>query len=159
MDPILSQFYNETTFRWSYRQPPNLGHLLCPSGSITHKSMCIASKCKFPTCQICFLLIHDNTIKMENGVCHNVNKPMNCNSLYLIYMILCLKCGSTYIGETENFRARVNLHKSQTRNADLRKLRVNKHMFECSQEKFKVSPIFKCKNDNLLYRKQMEKNL
>ena len=93
---------------------------------------------------------------MENGEIHHIKYDMSCNSLFVIYNIKCQFCPLSYIGETDNFRLRVNLHKSNTKNEANRNLKVNKHIHFCSKNKFSITPIFKCKNDDYVYRKEME---
>lgn len=87
---------------------------------------------------------------------------MNCNVLSCIYVLCCANCPSIYIGETNNFRLRTNLHRDHiNKNSGLD---VSKHIFECTsnfpinKDKFKIMPIFKMNNDDVSYRKSMERN-
>ena len=134
----------------------NLGRILCKSQSSPMENHNFIKKCNSPRCEICDMLILSNTLKMENGKIHHIKHDMSCNSLFVIYYIKCQFCPLSYIGETDNFRSRVNLHKSNTKNEANRNLKVNKHIHFCSKNKFSITPIFKCKNDDYVYRKEME---
>ena len=93
-------------------------------------------------------IIFNNGEKFE--ICHKVS----CNSLFCVYMIIC-KCGLMYIGETKNFRARVNLHVSQAKKAEYRKLFVSRHLFKCGIS-FKTVPFFLMNTEDEISRKLKE---
>ena len=78
----------------------------------TKSSVNYISKCGDTRCEICPMLICKSSIIVENGCTHTINNDMNCNSLNVIYLIIC-NCGLNYIGQTNNFRNRINLHKEQ----------------------------------------------
>ena len=81
---------------------------------------------------------------------------MTCNSIFCIYVLKC-KCGLIYIGECENFRARINLHVNQIAKPEYRKLYVSKHIFGCGQ-KFTAAPIFLMPDEALINRKVKEEH-
>ena len=55
----------------------------------------------------------------------------------------CLKCNAQYIGETGNeLKTRMTVHRQQIRDANLRVLKVSKHMFDCGKG-FTVFPFYK----------------
>ena len=66
---------------------------------------------------------------------------MNCNTLNCIYVLSCNGCKEEYIGETNNLRLRLNLHKNHvTKNVGLN---VSRHISECAKNKhpkFYVKP-------------------
>ena len=73
----------------------------------------------------------------------------------------CEGCKKLYIGETSNFRSRVNLHKSHIKNKG--GLFVNKHISQCNDNiskdikyVFKIMPFFKVKQDDEKIRKEKE---
>ena len=76
------------------------------------------------------------------------------NAKFIIYAIKC-NCGRMYIGETTNLRTRMNLHKEQIKYTRYRKLFSSKHIFSC-KEKFNFIPIFSCKDENQIARKNLE---
>lgn len=59
---------------------------------------------------------------------------MTCNTLNSIYVLKCWECEKLYIGETNNFCLRINLHKDHAKNKN--DLNVSKHIFKCT-DKFK----------------------
>ena len=79
---------------------------------------------------------------------------MNC-----IYVLKSTGCHKIYIGEMNNLRHRISLHKNHAaRNCGLN---VSRHFYQCSQHdsnKFYVMPFFKIKNDDKDLRKVMEEN-
>ena len=97
------------TFTSSYYQPPNLGVLLQRKNATNSH---FTKRCNGKRCQICKIIREVHTMTMENGVQHKINSDVNCNSKYVIYCLEC-QCGATYIGETIDFRQRVNLHREQ----------------------------------------------
>ena len=55
----------------------------------------------------------------------------------------CIKCEAQYIGETGNeLKTRMTVHRQQIKHADVRHLKVSKHMFECNRG-FTVFPFYK----------------
>ena len=164
LDDRLGQMLESTKILWSYRQPPNLGKILCPSKLISkplETGQCMVRKCGGSRCEVCDLIKSTNIVTFENGQEYAIKTSMNCNSLNVIYMIKCRICFACYIGETNDFRLRANNHKKDVRNECHRKLQVNKHIFICSGKNchFDMMPIYKCPNDNFIERKTMEKLL
>ena len=49
----------------------------------------------------------------KHGKTWYVKCPMNCKSRNIIYILICAKCRSFYVGQTENLRQRVTLHRQQ----------------------------------------------
>ena len=140
--------------QFSYTQPPNLDNLLkrAPIREITQ-----VTKCKGNKCDICKIIMTVSEFITENGLTHKINHCMNCNSKYVIYYIRC-NCGQSYIGQTVNFRLRINLHKQQIMNPEHRHLKVSKHLYNCSQN-YKVLPIYQMRTEDLIERQSMENKL
>ena len=97
------------------------------------------TKCLGPRCEICSIIITGEKICVGNDTIF-INSNMNCNSKNVIYLLIC-QCQKFYIGETADFRARVNLHHNQIQKDEYRKLFVSKHIFSCSRGKFSIAPI------------------
>ena len=57
-----------------------------------------------------------------------------------------------------NARPLRSLHRQQTMNDDLRVLKVNKHIHECSDD-FKIVPLYKVLNNNASLRDEKERYL
>ena len=87
---------------------------------------------------------------MQNGKIHKINENMNCNSKFVIYLLIC-KCKKTYIGHTNNFRLHMNNQKDHTKHSERSKLFVNKHLFNCGK-KWTVMPIFQMNTNDLISR-------
>ena len=68
-------------------------------------------------------------------------------------MLKC-SCGLFYIGECEDFRARVNLHTNQIKQKN-RNLYVSKHIYQCGG-KFSAAPIKLLSSNDMTIRKVTE---
>ena len=56
---------------------------------------------------------------------------MSCNTKKCLYVLQCAGCQDIYIGETNNFRLRINLHKDHaSKNIGLN---VSRHKFQCTE--------------------------
>ena len=158
-DHIGKVISNKKTI-WAHRQPANLFRLLCSSKlKISNPGVKMINKCGGSHCELCEIIIETSEIEFENGITFHIKSKMNCNSLFLIYVLICDKCGRKYIGETENLRDRINNHKKDTNNANYRKLFSNKHFHSCSNNKFHFAPLFKCHGSDVIQRKQKEDEL
>ena len=153
----LQQFENVSLVN-SRRQPNNLKKFLTMAKFTNDPSMQYnVSKCEDKKCKLCDHIYVGNSFKFSNGDIFKVNANMNCNVLNVIYVIECISCNAQYIGETNNFRLRMNLHRDHTRKNAV--LAVNKHLYECnmnSEIKFRVMPFFKVRQDDTLLRKMKE---
>lgn len=69
------------------------------------------------------------------------NRYFDCNSKNLVYMMVCCKCGATYIGETQNLRERMNNAKSSIRKPSQAVVPYAQHLHDCSNL---VEPFFYC---------------
>ena len=83
---------------------------------------------------------------------------MSCNTMNCIYVLQCTGCQDLYIGETCNFRSRVNLHKHHVnKNCGLN---VSRHIYDCAKDKdikFKIMPFYKVTEDDTKLRKEKER--
>ena len=74
---------------------------------------------------------------------------MNCQTEYVVYTLKCRKYGEFYVGKTTNMlKQRMTVHKEQTKDPNLRLLKVNKHFHSCSDGKFNIFPIYSVSNSN-----------
>ena len=79
---------------------------------------------------------------------------MSCSSLWVIYIIFCNNCTDFYIGSTNNFRNRMNLHRFHTTHDESNRLYVNKHFSECcgnNDKGFKAFPFHKVNKEDPTY--------
>jgi len=89
------------------------------------------------------------------------NRHFNCDSLNVIYIIICNYCWHFYIGETGDFKQRTCLHKSNTQhpeNSNCRKL--SRHLHHHSQLEmpyFQIFPVLY--HDDAKRRRFLEKRL
>ena len=73
-------------------------------------------------------------------------------------LIKCNGCNKEYIGETENLRARVRVHKQQILDPHLRQLYISHHIAHCAigkPELFKIIPFFFVNHNDRIYREEM----
>ena len=86
-----------------------------------------------------------------------IRYEFTCKTKNLLYVISCSKCGKQYIGETgTELRLRMNVHRQQIRDPNLRHLKVSKHIHDCAQGEFTVSPFYKLHTDNQTIREYKE---
>ena len=155
-DPKFTSNLQNSNITKCYRQPKNLKQLLCSSTFPECSSKPCVSKCDTPRCQLCEIIICKDIFISENRKNFHVKCNMNCNSLFVVYVLFCANCNATYIGGTNNLRLRVNLHRNHIENPNYGLLFVSQHIQHCSSNiaiKFKVIPIYKCPNDDVIYWK------
>ena len=73
------------------------------------------------------IIISGDEITFKNGRKWKIKYAMSCKSRSVIYVILCVKCNSFYVGQTENLRSRVTLHREQIKHEKYRHLTVSEH--------------------------------
>ena len=105
----------------SFRQPTSLKKSLCraklrQSGDLEDESQ-PAKKCDKQRCKICNILECSDFISStsNNRKFKCRNKNTSCDSLWVIYVIWCPVCKLQYVGQSNNFRLRMNNHKSDFR--------------------------------------------
>ena len=121
----------------------------------SHKSsICRCEQVSWIFCELCSKLILNDEFYFQNGEKFILHSKVDCNAKFCIYLLQC-SCKKIYIGECEDFRARINLHTNQIKKKEYRNLFVSKHIFQCGQ-KFQCAPFFLMKNKNLIERKVRE---
>lgn len=143
----------------SKRQPKNLKRYLTQARFDSENKEPSVTKCGEKRCGTCEVLITGNSITFKNEKSWKVNSQMNCKAKHIIYVIICSKCKSFYVGQTEDLRKRVTLHKEQIRHKEYRHLKVSEHMDSCNKGNFEIMPIYQCMNTNRLFRETKEKEL
>ena len=95
----------------AHRQPMNLKRIITSDkNQIKNKTICNVIKCGNRRCNLCEILITGNEFNY-NGKIYKVKRNMNyCNAKNCVYVIICEGCKQIYIGETNNFRLRMNVH-------------------------------------------------
>ena len=163
-DQRVKKMYSDIKVIWSHTQPQNLQQILCPSflknsDAQSSNVQTMITKCHKPRCLICDITEKCSSVTFENGNEFFIKHEMNCDVNFVIYQINCRVCNACYLGETTNFRLRVNKHKSDVKTAANRKLPVNKHLFHCAKGNFSITPIFKCYGESLVERRLKETSL
>ena len=106
----------------SFSQPHNLCRSLCrakhrQTASVNDEPTRPSQSCGKSRCKLCLSLICSNyissTTNNKTSRCHNENT--SCDSKLIIYVISCPICNLQYVGQSNNFRARMNGHKSDFR--------------------------------------------
>ena len=108
----------------AFRKPPNLRNQLCRA-RLPPKELPVPLSCgpcsesgtrtRGPHCGICKLIPNCTNIRSSsNGKISKLrlSSPADCNSKFVVYCITCTLCDNQYVGKAENFRLRVNNHKS-----------------------------------------------
>lgn len=150
----LNNILKHTDIIMSKRQAPNLKKLLTRA-----KTNCSAntnptvSKCNNKRCGTCIHLLEGSTTKFEkNSKPFKVKQNMTCTSKHLIYVLNCNGCNrAQYIGQTNDLRKRVTVHRQQIKDQDLRKLPVSQHIHACAKNttpQFTIFPFYKMNNDD-----------
>jgi hypothetical protein len=113
--------------RLAFRKPPNLRNSLCrgrlpsvdlPPPRTTTCRPCSVKKAgmtlRGPRCNICPLLPEQNVIQSysTNKFFKFKGSDSDCDSRLVVYCLTCTFCHLQYVGRSENFRLRVNNHKS-----------------------------------------------
>jgi hypothetical protein len=163
MNDETKNVFKNNSLRKSYKQPKNLKKLLTKAKFETEKIILKVNKCNKPRCKTCLSIIVGTEMQMENGEIFKINSNMNCNSRNLIYILKCNGCPRTYIGETSDaLNLRINVHRQQIRDPNLRHLYVSKHLSSCPTNldvKFKVMPIRKIFSNDTILRRNFEQDM
>ena len=147
--PKMKFIMSQTTPIPSRRQPPNLKLLLTSSNFTMQDKEHSVTKCNDTrhNCQCCENIVEGNNIEMENGDIFVIQQSMNCKTENVVYVLFCMGCKKTYIGETgQKLCARASEHRCHILNKNYRALEVSHHVFECAGTlpiPFKIMPIYK----------------
>jgi hypothetical protein len=149
----LNNILKHTNIIMSKRQAPNLKKLLTRAKtSNTEMTQATVSKCNNKRCGTCKHLHEGNSIKFQrNAKPFTVKKSMSCTSKNLIYTLICNGCDAKYIGQTNDLRKRVTVHRQQIKDESLRKLPVSKHIHTCAKNitpQFSIFPFYKMNSDD-----------
>ena len=125
------------------RIPPTPGIVLCNSNR----------------CKICKLYLQPvNSFTTSNGTLWEIRCQITCNSKNVVYFLSCNLCEqrTTYIGQTTNFRKRMNNHISESRTGTS-SCNFPRHVHECGQKNknlkepyFKIYVFMELKDSKLL---------
>ena len=144
----------------SRRQPKNLKKQLTQARFVSERTYNTVTQCGEPRCGTCAIIMTGIDIKLKNGKTWHVKCPMNCKSRNIIYILICAKCRSFYVGQTENLRQQVTLHRQQINHEEYSHLAVSEHIRRCSNGKFQIMPIYQCdSHSSRLIRESKERDI
>ena len=105
----------------SKRQPQNLKHLLTRAKftEIDERNENMVKKCGRSNCRLCIYLTEGSEFDFKSKI-FKINAPMTCNVENVVYVISCRGCNELYIGETNNLRKRMTVHRQQIRDESTR---------------------------------------
>ena len=134
----LKAAFQDVTFINAFKQPPSLLRSLSHSkfgGGIRNDGIGVF-KCDDSRCKQCQLYLQvGNRVTFSNGVVWEVKCYADCNSLNVLYYLVCNFCEEeTYIGKTDDGRERTNNHISGCRHGRS-KNKFDKHVHACAVEK------------------------
>ena len=124
----------------SRRQPKNLSRFLCNKTTTQEETVKGVNPCSDKRCQLCtkkFIVKCDKIHDKNNIIIFHLQSQYTCNSKNVIYVLQCASCNELYVGQTENLRNRMNLHKShvikvKTGHTEDNILPCSKHFAECN---------------------------
>ena len=157
-NPETSDIFEQVKLIRGKRQPPNLKRLLTKARLPSDIPLGGVSTCNQPRCKLCEdIIVGDKFIFAKVGATFSIRSRMNCNVQNCIYVLCCNGCDKIYIGETTDFRSRVNLHRNHIKQN--KGLGVSLHIHQCTQNtepKFSIMPFYKVKSDNIAIRREKE---
>ena len=155
----MKNIMDNTKIIISRRQPKDLKQHLTKAQFSTQQQIPVVNKCDEPRCGTCQYILTGSKVTLKNGKQWTIKTTMNCKASNIVYTIICTKCQSFYVGQTEHLRKRVTLHKEQILHKEYRHLKVSKHLHSCSDGEFKTFPIYQCTTSSRLFRESKEAEL
>ena len=102
-------------------------------------------KCNRGNCNLCKFYIQEcSSFLTSNNIEWHIRSNINCHSKNVIYFLKCICCNlsTSYIGKTNNFRARMNNHISECRTGNTTDI-FDKHVHKCKEKNHvKKEPYF-----------------
>ena len=161
----LKKIFGDTRILDSRREPPSLSGILQhsryegASSGEENNDVTKVTKCGRPGCRTCEDMLEVNSVYFKNSdINFSIKVEMNCTVRNLIYVILCKRCGFSYIGETINLRKRMNTHRNKSASHAAACAEVSRHLYECSWG-FWICPLFKMKDESKIARLVKEDKL
>lgn len=158
----MRPIFGDTRIIKSQREPQSLGRLLQHSRFDEFPlavDETMITKCGHSNCASCKEILETNEVSFRNsGVTFKIKKAMNCLVRNVIYVLFCNACGYSYIGETVDFRQRMNGHRSKSGSYSYACAEVNRHLLNCGQG-FTSCPIFKVREESKIARLVTESKL
>ena len=160
-DPYLSEVFSDPPLI-SYKRQKNIKDLTVnakvPTPQLRPKRVLKGMKKCNKQCLACPFIMEGKDIK-SGKLTWKINKPVNCQTSNIIYMIECNKCNEKYIGETERqLKFRISEHKGYINNNIWSKATgAHFNLPGHSINNMSVTIIEKVKKADESYRKEREK--
>ena len=147
----IQEAFKDVKFIHARRQPPNILQRITNAKFITTErnirpGIWRCGRYDGVVCKICELYLQECTsFTTANGKIWTVNCNVNCNSLNVLYYLVCNFCNETsYTGKTDVLRDRTNNHISCIRKGTGSN-KFDKHVHHCSSQQSKPleEPFFK----------------
>ena len=154
LSPPSKEKFHNTQPVLALKQPPNISSILSKarfsSSSKALTTSAITSigitLCKNNRCKLCKLYLQAvNSFETAKNVTWNIKCEISCKSKNVIYFLSCNSCHGevTYIGQTTNFRLRINNHISESRSG-VSSCTFPRHVFQCGNNHNNLKePFFK----------------
>ena len=134
----LKQAFNNTKIIFTKRQPKNLKQLLTSStfsSSMPQPTEIGIKHCSDKRCLSCrrnYLQLTDKIISPVGKLLFTIKCNFLCKSKNILYYMTCTICGKDYVGQTNDFRKRINNHKSDIRGTPTEDtIPVDEHIHHC----------------------------
>ena len=143
----IQEAFKNVRFIHAQRQPPNILQRVTNAKFITAERKLRPGIWRCGRyCKICELYLQECTsFETANGVIWTVNCHAHCNSINVLYYLVCAFCNQeSYTGKTDVLRDRTNNHITCMRHGTGSNL-FDKHVYECSKKVGKPhnEPFFK----------------
>ena len=139
----VSGFHNIKLIQ-SKRQSPNLKKLLTKAefGEVLSGTF----NCSDKRCECCnYLLINDHYTFKNVQIAFKLKNRFTCDSVNVIYIVICSTCKEEYIGETgegkAKLRDRVRVYRLDIRQPQYQQLKVERHLRVCGNREFQIFPL------------------
>ena len=150
----LRTAFNDVSPLVATRQPSNLRKILTKANFVLNPvpreprliGLYPCGKCIY--CKKGYLTHHSEFTLHHNGnhIRWNYTRFFSCDSVNILYVVVCLYCSNNYLGKTKNAKTRMAKHKSDVLNPHNSKCRnCVEHLRQCSSLKepyFRFLPFF-----------------
>ena len=143
-DDATRKFFQSRKIVEAARQPQNILRQLTSAKFDSNKPILKppgSHKCKSNHCKICRLYLQEVTsVTGKNGNQWTLLTHITCKSQMVLYYLVCLGCGKSYVGKTNCLRDRTNNHISEGKSGNTTD-RFDQHIFQCKTDH--QEPLFK----------------
>ena len=141
-DERIKSAYKGVKLIHAYRQPPNLLRMISNSAFVDNSNQVNKKvgcfKCSHKGCKICRIYLQNcKSFVTANGTTWDVRCFINCNSLNVIYYLVCCFCEqqgalTSYTGITDDLRERTNNHITGCRHG-MTSNKLDRHVYNCAR--------------------------